>query len=111
MALTAFTKDPTDLLSSIKQAIDEEKVDTWAYDSMGDFFHTPDQWKGKAWFRPSAQQGMLAFGLIGQKGVPMTRLVYGVYHGRFIEMLLVHFDTQFDNVSATALGNSVDMFK
>ena len=111
MALTAFTKDPTDLLSSIKQAIDEEKVDTWAYDSMGDFFHTTGQWKGKAWFRPSAQQGMLAFGLIGQKGVPMTRLVYGVYHGRFIEMLLVHFDAQFDNVSATALGNSVDMFK
>lgn len=111
MAITAFTQDPRKLLTAIKKAIDDSNVETWAYDKDGDFFHTPDQWKGKAWFRPFLQQGSLVFGLIAQKEVAMSKLVYGVYHGRFIEMLLVHFDQDFNNVSATAVGNSIDIFK
>ncbi|MDO3529463.1 hypothetical protein ACNRDB_03590 [Ralstonia pseudosolanacearum] len=111
MALTVFTSDPNTLLKSIRKAIDDKRVETWAYDRDGDFFHTPEQWKGKAWLKPIIQQGALSFGLVGQKGVTMTKLVYGVYHGRFIEMLLVHFDKDFNNVSATALADSVDQFK
>jgi hypothetical protein len=82
------------------------------YDRDGDFTHTPDQWKGKAWLRPYVQQGVLLFGLIGQQGVPMTKGIYGVYHGRFVEMLLTHFDTVFTGATTTAQANStVDTFK
>ncbi|WP_321819636.1 MULTISPECIES: hypothetical protein [unclassified Burkholderia] len=111
MAITVFTQNPKILHAAIREAIDEKKIDTWAYDKDGDFYHTPDQWRGEAWLRPYEQQGMLTFGLVGCEGTQMTKIVYGVYHGRFIEMLLTHFDTEFSNASATALQDSVDLFK
>lgn len=111
MSVTVFTSKPNALLTAIKKAIDDNKVETWAYDQDGDFTHSPDQWRQKAWFRPAVQQGMLVFGLLGPTDVTMTKTIYGVYHGRFIEMLLAHFDADFGNVSATALGDSFDSFK
>jgi hypothetical protein len=44
--------------------------------------------------------------------VAMTKVIYGVYHGRFIEMLLTHFDDSFTSATATAQKESnVDIFK
>lgn len=111
MSITVLSSDPAQLLSDIKAAIQKKSVETWAIDADGDFFHTPDQWRGEAWFRPSVNQGMLVFGLLKRKDKEMTKLIYGIYHGRFIEMLLVHFDTQFGNVLATALISSDDYCK
>jgi hypothetical protein len=110
MALTAATSKPDALLAAIKKAIDDKKVETWAYDKDGDLTHTPDQWKNKAWFRPSVEQGRLRFGLLGPKNSVMSKLVYGVYHGRFIEMLLTHFDTSFTSATATAQADTGDSF-
>ena len=111
MAVTVPTSKPTGLLAAIKKAIDDKKIDTWVYDKDGDFTHKPDQWYEQAWLRPVAQQGVLLFGLIGKKDVKMSKTIYGVYHGRFIEMLLTHFDDDFDTGSATAQGDTVDLFK
>ncbi|WP_157381590.1 hypothetical protein [Burkholderia ubonensis] len=111
MAITVYTHAPQTLLNSIRKAIDDKKVETWTYDNDGDFYHTPDQWSKKAWLRPHVQQGVLLLGLLGQEGVAMTKLIYGVYHGRFIEMLLTHFDSDFSNASSTALEGAVDHFK
>lgn len=42
----------------------------------------------------------------------MIKEIYGIYHGRFIEMLLSHFDDSFSNASATALQDKkLDLFK
>ncbi|ERJ35113.1 hypothetical protein L810_2257 [Burkholderia sp. AU4i] len=41
----------------------------------------------------------------------MTKVVYGVYHGRFLEMLLAHFDHSFSNATATAHADSTDNYK
>jgi hypothetical protein len=111
MAVYIPTSAPQKLLGAIKKAIDDKKIDTWEYDAAGDFTHTPDQWHKRAWLRPVVQQGMLLFGLVGQQGVVMTKLIYGVYHGRFIEMLLTHFDADFETVCATAQKSTVDVFK
>ncbi len=37
--------------------------------------------------------------------------IYGIYHGRFIEMLLTHFNTQFTLVSATPKLTKPDVFE
>ena len=111
MALIIATAKPSALLAAIKKEIDNKKIDTWEYDADGDFTHTPDQWKKKAWLRPVVQQGVLLFGLLGPKGVTMKKDIYGVYHGRFIEMLLNHFDNDFATAEATAMGTWVDNFK
>jgi hypothetical protein len=111
MALVVTAMKPAALLAAIKKAINDKHIDTWEYDKDGDFTHSRPQWKDKAWLRPVVQQGILTFGLLGQNGVVMTKAVYGVYHGRFIEMLLTHFDADFATAQATAMGTSVDNFK
>lgn len=102
MATVVYTPTSKSLLAQIKKAIDEGTVDTWIYDTDGDFTHKPEQWKNKAWLRPYVSSGVLQFGLVGRNGVDMSKEIYGIYHGRFIEMLLVHFDGAFSNVTATA---------
>ncbi len=112
MALYVHTSKPRTLLAAIRKAIDNGKVTTWSYDRDGDFIHDRPQWRGRAWLRPSVQDGMLRFGLFGQRGTPMAKAVYGVYHGRFMEMLLMHFDGMFSNIEATAVGEIlVDNFQ
>jgi len=106
--ITVYTKGPSILLGLIKGSIDKGHITTWSYDSDGDFTHTPPQWKGKAWLSPSIENGVLLFSIISQNGIPLTTEYYAVYHGRFIEMLLAHFDKLFTSASATAIPTSSD---
>ena len=55
--------------------------------------------------------GTLIFGLVGRVNVVMTKVVYGVYHGRFIEELLAHFDDRFSTATATAQKELQDQFR
>ena len=109
MALIIETNNPTGLLTAIKKAIDAKSIETWSYDGDGDFTHTPDQWKNKAWLRPKVYQGELRFGILGRNDVALSKLIYAVYHGRFSEMLLNHFDNDFTKVRATALPIDIDV--
>ena len=103
MALTIKTEKPQLLLDKIYKAIDEEKIKTWSYDKEGDFTHvTPDkQWVNKAWLSPDAlsNEKELRFKILKPKDKILSDEVNGVYHGRFIEMLLVHFDKDINLVS------------
>ena len=112
MAIIVQTSTPKALLAAIRKAIDDGEVATWSYDKDGDFKHSPDQWSEKGWLRPYVGAGVLSFGLLGPTGSVMTKAVYGVYHGRFIEMLLTHFDKHFATAAATALKDGdLDNFK
>jgi len=102
MAMIVTSADPARLLAAIRFAINEGKIDTWRYDQDGDFTHTPAQWVNLAWFKPNIEFGQITFGIIGNKNIQMTKVVYGVYHGRFTEMLLSHFDGEFQAAKSTA---------
>jgi len=110
MAIIVKTDYPSELLKVIKKAVDDKAVETWSYDSEGDFTHTPEQWICKAWLRPKVYPGELRFGILKQKDAEMKTLIYGVYHGRFIEMLLTHFDNQFEFAKATSKKADPDNF-
>lgn len=110
MAIIIKTKSPEDLLNAIKKEIDEGKIVTWSYDSDGDFTHSTKQWNANAWLRPKVSVGELRFGILKNENIDMSAVIYGVYHGRFIEMLLTHFDDQFTNAQATALLTEPDIF-
>jgi hypothetical protein len=101
MALTIKTDNPSGLLTAIKKAIDDKTIATWSYDNDGDFTHTPEQWKNKAWLRPKIETGELKFIIISPKDTTVTKAVSGIYHGRFIEMLTTHFETKFSTATAT----------
>ena len=109
MAIIVSTASPYTLLSAIKLAIDARNIETWEYDSDGDFIHSPPQWKGKAWLRPVVQESRLILRIMTPQGTHMSRTVYAVYHGRFIEMLLTHFDTSFSRADASALPELGDI--
>ena len=105
MAIIFETTNPSTLLSTFKKAIDDRKVVTWAYDSDGDFVHTPQQWSQVGWLRPRIQQGRLVFGFLARPNQKCTSEGYAVYHGRFIESMLAHCDALFSEAKATALVN------
>jgi hypothetical protein len=110
MALIFTTKTPSKLLQEIKDGIDGGSIITWEYDSDGDFTHTPSQWYQKAYLRPKLYLGELRFGIINIPGTKLLSVNYAVYHGRFIEMMLSHFDSEFTNAKATALKSEPDLF-
>jgi hypothetical protein len=101
MTILVRTSSPAALLASIRKNIDAKHIETWTYDSAGDFTHTPEQWKKKAWLRPHVEQGVLRFSLVRRNDEVLSKPVYGVYHGRFIEMLVTHFDNDFSSVEST----------
>jgi hypothetical protein len=111
MAVNISTADPMGLLKAIKLAIDSEQVRTWSYDTDGDFTHTAEQWKNKAWLRPREEEGFLILNILAPSKANISTTVYAVFHGRFIEMLLSHFDTEFKRASASAFPVKPDRVK
>ena len=109
MAVNVSCNDPGALLRAVKSAINDGTVATWSVDADGDLTHTPEQWRKKAWFRPTVGDERLVFNILAPRGTTMSKALYGVYHGRLIEMLLAHFDTKFTRASATALATSADV--
>ena len=110
MALIVETiSDANVLLNAIYNKMRANKIDTWSYDADLDFIYLPDQWSLRAWFRPrldTLQQNnhrQLTFGIISSRKYNLTKALYGVYHGRFAEMLLTHFDGMFTNIEITSL--------
>jgi len=114
MALIVNTTTPDQLLANIRATIDKKGIVTWTYDSEGDFTHTTssEQWEEKAWMRPIIVPGVLIFEIVARGDEVLTKPIYGVYHGRFAEMLLTHFDHDFTSLQATALLRAkIDVYK
>lgn len=109
MAVKVRCDAPQILLDEIKTSIRSGSVETWQLDSDGDFTHAPEQWRSKAWLRPQIEEDKLVFIILAPKDTRISRAVYAVYHGRFIEMLLAHFDKKFRLAWATALPASGDV--
>ncbi|MDO8594094.1 MAG: hypothetical protein Q7R93_01080 [bacterium] len=108
MAIYFLTNTPNKLLSSFKKAIDDSKIITWSYDQDGDFTHATDQWKNRAWFRPEVKSDRLAFFIIKPQSVNISATIYAIYHGRFLEAMLAHFDTLFTASRATSMPEDKD---
>ena len=108
MSITFKTYDPHGLLRAFKKAIDDGEIVTWSYDRDGDFTHTPEQWKSRAWLRPEIQSGQLYFYILTPANTNLSKVVYAVYHGRFIEAMLTHCDTLFTDGTASALPGNRD---
>src|SRR5438876_10058301 len=100
--LVVNTPHPEELLAALRRAVDSRKIEAWSCDHDGDYTYDQPPWRGKAFLRPVVIVGALKFVLLGQQNALMTKAAYGVYLGRFIELLLAHFDDRFTGLSATA---------
>ncbi len=102
MALTVTTTRPRALLRKIYEAIAGGIVTTWMCDADGDFTHTSPQWGSRLWLRPETTDGKLHLTTIPRQGQRISVVTYAYYHGHFTQMLLTHFDEDFNEVSASA---------
>ncbi len=103
MSIIVSDCDPAELLTKIKQYIDEGHIITWKYDSKGNFWHTTNQWKNTASFSPQfTESGKLAFTLVMMNNKTLTNEIYGMLHGDLTAMLLVHFSSEFKIVGCSS---------
>lgn len=109
MAVIVMTTKPRGFVASICHVIDEGHIDTWTYENHEDkiyFTHSAQQWNRRAYLRPNEGRGLVTFNVIKPKSKPVSRFVFAIYEGRFIEMLVAHFPTSFTLAAATP--NPVD---
>jgi hypothetical protein len=93
------TTRPQALLTKIQDAVREKEdpnghtIDTWELDAEGKFVHTGSggQWKRRGKLKGSAGTGGLNFRFEPGADKVDAKNVYGVYHGRFLELLINHF--------------------
>lgn len=97
--ISVSTGNPGALLQAIKKAIDEKKISTWSYDKEGDFIHEAAQWKNKGFLRPSLDQTHLHLSFYLFPDSSLEKDVLGVFHGRFAEMLVNHFEGSFSSIA------------
>jgi hypothetical protein len=110
MAIHFKTKNPIKLLAAYKKAIDDGHISTWSYDEDGDFTHTADQWLRKAWLRPKVKEAEeLVFHVLAPKETQLSSVLYAIYHGRFMESMLLHCDTLFELGSVSAMPEDGDI--
>lgn len=108
MAIYFKTNDPKKLLEEFIKAIREGRITTWSYDQDGDFTHSPNQWRNLAWLHPKIEMGQLVLYILRPQNTNLTSEVYAIYHGRFIESMLIHCDNLFTSSIATALPEGSD---
>lgn len=101
------------LLCKINDAIDSNQISTWGYDDDGDYTAIPQQWNREAWMHPIiVDKKTIKFGIVQRRDASLTQNVYAVYHGRFAEMLLMHFDRYISNIEISSLLiEGVDVFE
>lgn len=110
MAIYITSIHPFLLLRNIKEKFVERGIETWEMDKDGDFTHSPFQWRYHAWFRARVEEerNRLAFYIICRNDKNLSVIDYAVYHGRFAEMLLTHFDRECDSIEITPLASGYD---
>lgn len=100
------------LLKNIHDLINQNRIQTWEYDAVGDYTMTPLQWRRQAWIRLQKEEGeTIKFGIIPRRDAKLSKEVYAIYHGRFAEMLLAHFDINIAKIEISSLlVKGIDVF-
>lgn len=104
MALTVLSPAPVNLLVSIKLAIRTGAVRAWLVFSKGgtDYFTHATDFRELAYLVPTVLSDRLLFHLAKPTALAPHPDLFGLYHGRFVEMLQSHFADRFTTVTASA---------
>lgn len=109
MAIYVNTDNPSELVKKIQDGIENHSIETWLCDSAGDFTHDTDQWRYRAWMTPFIEENRVVFGIICRKDRNLSISEYAIYHGRFVEMLLRHFDKTCNDIRVSPLATKYDI--
>lgn len=111
MSIYVKTLNPRKLVDAINEKINISNIDTWMVDKDGDYTHTAQQWQYHAWIHPIIEEKRVVFAIWGRVSEDLSIVDYAIYHGRFVEMLLSHFDQQCVNIEVSCLASKYDNVK
>lgn len=111
MSVYVKTVNPKKLVADINEKINNSHIETWSVDKDGDYTHTAQQWRFHAWMHPIVEDGRVVFAIWGRTSEDLSVVDYAIYHGRFVEMLLVHFDQQCEQIEISSLASTYDNVK
>src|SRR4051812_18472015 len=98
--MAIYIKDATiEVHKAVLREISNGNIRTWGKNSDGSIFHIGenDQWRQCARFIPAGDNQWYNILILEHqdcKGKSLAQ-IYGVYHGRLIEMLISHFNKSF----------------
>lgn len=101
MAIYIRTQNPQRLIEGINRSIQNRDIVTWTVDKEGDYTIDRDQWRFRAWMKPTLKEGQLVMSIIQSRKFPMTNELYAVYHGRFVSTVIAHFSDEIEGVEVT----------
>ena len=109
MAIFVKTDNASSLLKQIRKDVQDRKIETWICDEDGDFTHNTEQWRHHAWIGAKVEPERIVFYIICRKDKNISITDYAIYHGRFAEMLLMHYDKKCESIEITPLATKYDM--
>jgi|GEM_PF-6551601 len=109
MAVQVKCANASALLAKIEAYLVDPGSNTWAINAKREITHTPEQWRGQAYFtgQSNAENDRIIFAFSMAKTppaglTPKTRAqAYPYYHGRLVSFLFDHFHGQFEFVAGT----------
>lgn len=113
MAVIVNTDRPEILRDSLISLIRQAIITTWIVDSEEDITIRNPAWNSKAWFKifVDNDRRRVNFGIITSSIFPMTKELYGVYHGRLAATLLANFDELILDIELTSFFQpEIDVF-
>lgn len=111
MSIYVRSSNPQKLVNDINEKIENSSINTWSVDKDGDYTHTAQQWQFHAWIHPIIEPERVVFAIWGRVKENLSVVDYAVYHGRFVEMLLSHFDQQCTKIEVSSLASGYDNVK
>lgn len=111
MSIYVKCSNPRKLIDEINEKIEDSSIDTWSVDKDGDYTHIAEQWKNHAWIHPIIETERVVFAIWGRVNENLSVVDYAIYHGRFVEMLLAHFDHQCESIEVSSLASGYDHVK
>lgn len=115
MALIVNTENAEALLNKIVQefnGVGSKDIDTWdmlVKNGSYYFTHNRPQFKNKTYFKAYIYNKNLVFGILYKPSNMLTVDLYGIYHGRFSQMLLNHFDFDLKSIETISLISDLDI--
>jgi len=111
MSIRVKTKNATALLTAIDEAIADGTVTSWTVDDDGDYSLTDDDWADAGWMKPTINSDTeIVLNILGVKDQDMTTGAFATLHSQFIDMLLMEFDSKFDEATITSQRDGDDDF-
>lgn len=111
MSIIIKLKNPETFLKQLQARAIENKVKLWEIDSDGNLIHTPKRFINKAWFKPQIdiEKEEIVFKYINPLKEDNDPLLYGIYHGRLLKMVMSDFYKKFDIISAEVVKENIEI--